>query len=98
MEQNYKNHVQNKLNCMYGNITNIPSENTESYIAYNNLSSDQDQPVSTVPNQSINVNHYIAKFKNEVDDDKCDMLNADIENQMDALTQKMVNDDGELIY
>ena len=32
MEQNYKNHVQNKLNCMYGIITDTPSESTESYI------------------------------------------------------------------
>ena len=28
MEQNYKNHIQNKLNCMYGIITDMPSKNT----------------------------------------------------------------------
>ena len=42
MEQNYENHIQNKLNHMYGIITDTPSENTESYIAYNDLSSDKD--------------------------------------------------------
>ena len=98
MEQKYKNEVQNKLDCMYVIITDTPNENTESYIAYNDLSSDEDEPVSTVPNQSTNVNHNIAKCNNEVNDDKCDMLNDDIENQMNAPTQEMVNDDGELIY
>ena len=34
-EQNYKNRVHNKLNCMYGIITVTPYENTKSYIAYN---------------------------------------------------------------
>ena len=51
MEQNYKNHIQNKLNCMYRIITDTPYENTELYIAYNDLSSNKDQPVSTVKNQ-----------------------------------------------
>ena len=94
MEQNYKNHVQNKLNCMYGIITATPSENTESHIAYNDLSSDEDAPVSTVQNQASNANHNITKL----DNDKCDILNDNIENQMNAPTQEMVNDDGELIY
>ena len=35
MEQNYKNQVQNKLNRMYGIITDTPYENKKSYIAYN---------------------------------------------------------------
>ena len=42
MEQNYKKYVQNKLNCMYGIIIDTPSENIESYIACNDLSSDED--------------------------------------------------------
>ena len=33
---------------MYGIITDTISENTESYIVYNDLSSDEDEPVSTV--------------------------------------------------
>ena len=94
MEQNYKNHIQNELNQMYGIITDTPSENTESYISCNDLSSDEDEPVSTVQNQATNVIHNIAELEN----DECDMLNDNIENQMNALTQEMVNDDGELIY
>ena len=92
-EQNYKNHVQNKLNCMYGIITDIPSENIESYIAYNDSSSDEDESVSTVQNQATNANHNFA----ELDNNQCDMLNDNIETQMNAPTQEMVNDDGELI-
>ena len=79
-------------------LTDTPSENIESYIAYNDLSSDEDQPVFTVPNQSTHANHNLAIFNNEVNDDKCDMLNDDIENQMNVPMQEMVNDDGELIY
>ena len=33
-----------------------------------------------VQNQSTNANHNIAKSKNEENNDKCDMLNDDIEN------------------
>ena len=33
MEQNYKIHIQSKLNCMYGIITPTPSESKDSYIA-----------------------------------------------------------------
>ena len=83
---------------MYGIITDTPSENTESCIAYNDLSSDEDEPLSTVQNQLTSPNRNVAQCKNEVNDDKCDMLNDDIENQIDARTQEMVNDDGELIY
>ena len=79
---------------MYGIITDTPSENTESYIAYNDLSNDEDEPVSTIQNQATNANHNIV----ELDNNKCDMLNDNIENQMKAPTQEMVNDDGELIY
>ena len=50
MEQNHKNRVQNKCNCMYDFITDTPNENTESYIVYYFLSSDKDAPVSTVQN------------------------------------------------
>ena len=39
-----------KLNHMYGIITDTPSENTELYIAYNDLSSDEDEPGSTAQN------------------------------------------------
>ena len=34
MEQNYQIAIQNKLNCMYGIITDIPYKDTESYNAY----------------------------------------------------------------
>ena len=44
---------------MYGIITDTPSENIESYIAYNDLSSDEDERVSTVPNQRTSPNHNI---------------------------------------
>ena len=83
---------------MCGIITDTPSENTESYIVYNYLSYDEDGPVSTVPNQSTNANHNIAKCNNKANHDKCDMLNDDIENQMNAPMQEIVNDDGELLY
>ena len=86
MEQHYKNHVQNKLNGMYGIKTDTPSETTESYIAYNDLSIDEDEPVSTVKNQSTNANNNIAKCNNEENNDKCDVLNDNIEDQMNAPT------------
>ena len=79
---------------MYGIITPSPNESIDSYIAYNDLSSDEDEPVSTLQKQANNTNHNIAKS----DNDECDMLNDDIENQMNAPTQEMVNDDGKLIY
>ena len=65
---------------MYGIIKPTPSENLESYIAHNDLSSDEDESVSTVQNQATNANHNIA----ELDNDECDMLNDDIGNQMNA--------------
>ena len=40
----------------------------------------------TVQNQATNANQNIAECNNKVDDDECDMSNADIENQMDAST------------
>ena len=83
---------------MYGIITDTPSESAELYIVYNDLSSDKDEPVSKFLNQSTHANCHIAKCNNEVNDDGCDMLTDDIENQMNASTQEMVNDDGELIY
>ena len=46
MEENYKNLVQIKLNLMYGIITPTSSECTDLYIAYNDLPSDEDAPVS----------------------------------------------------
>ena len=98
MEENYKNHVQNKLNCIYSIITDTPSENKESCIAYNSLSSDEDVPVSTEPNQSTNVNDNIANYYKEVDGYECDISNADVENQMDVPMQEIVDDDGELLY
>ena len=70
LEQNYKNHVQNKLNCKYGIITATPSESIESYIVHNDLSSDDDEPVSTAQNQATNANHNIV----ELDNNKRDML------------------------
>ena len=73
---------------MYGIIIDTPSENTESYIAYNDLSSDEDDPLSTGQNKSTNANHNIAKCNNEVNDDECDMLNDNFENQMNPPTQK----------
>ena len=79
---------------MYGNITATPSESTESYIVYNNLSSVEDAPVSTEQNQSTYTNHNIA----ELDNNQRDTSNDNIENQMNTPTQEMVNDDGELIY
>ena len=94
IEEDYKKHVQNKLNFKYGNITPTPSESTDSYIAYNNLSSDEDKQASTEQNQSTHANHNIG----ESDNNQRDMLNDNIENQMNAQTQEMVNDDGELIY
>ena len=62
--------------------------------AFNDLSSDEDAPVSTKQNQSTNVNYNISKS----DSYQRDMLNDNIENQMNTRTQEMVNDDGELIY
>ena len=79
---------------MYGIITATPNESTDSYIAYNDLSSDEDEPVSTVENQATNANHNIT----ELDYNKCDMLHYYIGNQMNAPTQEMVNDDGGKIY
>ena len=77
---------------MYDIITYKPIENTESYIAYSDLSSDEDESVSTQQNQSIIANHNIA----ESDSNQHDMLNDNIETQMNAPTQQMINDDGEL--
>ena len=42
IEENYKKHVQNKHNRKYCIITPTPSESTDLYIAYNDLSSDED--------------------------------------------------------
>ena len=81
---------------MYGIITDTSNENTDSYIAYNDLSSDEDKPVSKVPKQSTNTNQNIAKCNNEVNDDEFDMSNADIENQTNALTLEILNNDVEL--
>ena len=92
IEENYKNHVETKLNRKYGIITPTPSKNTDSYVAYNDLPSDEDEPVSTEQNQSIIANHNIA----ESDSNQHDMLNDNIETQMNAPTQQMINDDGEL--
>ena len=50
---------------MYGIITDKPSESTDLYIAYNDLSSDEDKPVSTVQNQATNANHRIGKLDND---------------------------------
>ena len=47
LEENKKNHVQNKLNRMYDVIAPTLSESADSYIAYNVLSNDEDEPVST---------------------------------------------------
>ena len=79
---------------MYGIITSTPSESTDLYIAYNDLPSDGDKQVSTEQNQSSNTTLNIS----ESDDNQLDMVNDNIENQMNAPTQEMVNDDGELIY
>ena len=54
---------------------------------YINLSSDDDQPVSTLQNQSTNANCIIDKYINKIDSDECDLLDADIENQMGASMQ-----------
>ena len=75
---------------MYGIITDPPGDKPESYIAYNDLSSDEDETASTVQNQLPNANHNIAQSHNN----KSDMLNDDIENQMNAPTQEMVNEYG----
>ena len=79
---------------MYGIITSTPSESTDLYIAYNDLPSDEDKQVLTVQNQSTNVNLNIG----ESDNNQLNKLNDNIENQMNAPTQEMVNDDGEFIY
>ena len=62
------------------------------------ISNDEDQPVSTVQDQSTNANYNIDKYNNEVDGDECDLSDADTENQMNAPTQEIVNDDDELNY
>ena len=59
---------------MHGIITPAPSESTNSYIAYNDLSSDEDAPVSIEQNQSTNANLDIG----ESDNNQCDMLNDNI--------------------
>ena len=67
---------------MYGIITDTASENTVSYIAYNDLSSDEDEQASTEQNQSTNANHNIG----ELDNNQRDMLTDNIEHQMNAST------------
>ena len=79
---------------MYGIVTPTPSKSTDSYIAYNDLPSDEDKQVSTEQHQSTNANLNIGAS----DNNQHDMLNDNIENQMNAPTQEIVNDDGELIY
>ena len=76
---------------MYGIIKPTSSENLDSYIAHNDFPNDEDVPVSTEQSQSINANLNIG----ELDNIQCNMLNDNVENQMNALTQEMVNDDGE---
>ena len=66
MEEKYKNHVQNKLNCMYGIITPTPSESKDSHIACNDLPSDENTPVSTVQKQATNANHNITDLFNVI--------------------------------
>ena len=53
---------------MYGIITDTPSESTDLYIAYNDLPSDEDVPVSTEQNQSTNANLNIAESDNNQHD------------------------------
>ena len=89
-EENNKN----QLNRMYGIITSTPSESADLYTAYNDLSSEEDAPVSTEQNQSNISNLNIC----ESDNNQRDMLNDNIENQMDTPMQEIVNDDGELVY
>ena len=43
-------------------------------------------------NQQMKIVNF-DKYHNEVNGDECDMSNADIENQMDAPTQEIVNDE-----
>ena len=76
LEENYKNHIQNKPHCMYGIITAKPSECTDLDIAYNDLQSDEDTPVPTEQNQSTNANHKIG----ESDSNQRNILNDNIEN------------------
>ena len=82
MEQNYKNHVKNKLNRKYNIITGPPVDKPASYIAYNDLLSDDDEPVSTEHYQELDNNHDIV----ESDGDECDISNDDIANQLNAST------------
>ena len=79
MEQNYKNYIKNKLNCMYAIITDKPNENTKSYIAYNNLISDEDGPGPIVPNQSIDTTNNNTEWNNEVIGNEHDLLDAENE-------------------
>ena len=88
IEENYNNHVKNKLNRIYGIITPTPSESTDLYIAYNDLPCDEDKQVSTEQNQSTNTNLN----NGESDNNQHNMLNDNIENQMNAPMQEMVND------
>ena len=81
---------------MYDIITDTPYQNTELYIAFNDLSSDEDQLVSTVQNQSRNSINSIAECNNETDE--CVLLDEEIENQMNAPKQEMVNNYGKLTY
>ena len=94
LEENYKNHVQNKIKSINGIIAATPSESADLSIAYNDLLNDEDAPVSIEQNQSSNANHNIGELNNN----KRDMINDDIENQMNAPMQEMVNDDGEFTY
>ena len=58
--------------------------------------------------QVLRMSHYkqyktnqqmpITILPNKVNNDKCDMLNDNIENQINPPTQEMINDNGELIY
>ena len=59
--ENYKKHVDNKINRKYGIITPTPRESTDSYIVYNDLPSDEDQQASMEQHQSSNANHNIAE-------------------------------------
>ena len=72
-------------------ITCTSNENAESHIAYNDLSSDEDEPVSTVLYQlykSTNANYNIAECNNEINGNEYDSSDTDIENQMNTPIKK----------
>ena len=97
MKQNYKSHIYNKLNYMYGIMTEKVYVSTETYIAYNDLTSDDNQPLVSAAKPLITTRYEISNFDNRLIHEEKNSPKTDIINRMNVPTQEMKHDNGKLL-